>query len=63
MTWKEFVRQWRPVNLTKLEIKPSTVFAWRDGSKAPKGWQRNAAELYITTKAGEKEKPPEEPTK
>ncbi len=41
--------------LTKLDIKPSTVFAWRDGTKEPKGWQRDAAEFWIDAKAGEKE--------
>ena len=54
MTWKQFVARWRPVNLTRLGIPPSTVFAWRDGKKEPKGWHRDAAAFWIEAKAGEK---------
>ena len=57
MTWKQFVRQWRPVNLTRLKVPGSTVFAWRDGSKEPKDYHRDALEFWIEAKAGEKTEP------
>lgn len=63
MTWKDFVARWRPVNLTRLGIPHRTVYEWRAGTKEPKGWQREAAEMFIETKAGEEVKPPEKPGK
>lgn len=56
MTWKQFVQRWRPVNLTRLGIPHRTVYEWHAGTKEPKGWQRAAAEFWISAKAG----PPEE---
>lgn len=50
MTWKQFVRQWKPSNLISLKIPESTVFAWRAGTKEPSGWQREAAEFWIGAK-------------
>jgi hypothetical protein len=59
MTWKDFVKQWPPVTITRLGIPNTTVYEWRAGKKEPKGWQREAAELWIETKAGEKVTSPE----
>ena len=53
MTWKDFVKRWRPVNLTRLGIPNRTVYDWRAGTnEPPKGWQREAAEFWIEAKAG-----------
>lgn len=52
MKWKRFVRQWRQVDLVKLGVPVSTVAEWRSGAKEPKGWQRKAAELWISSVAG-----------
>lgn len=52
MTWKDFVKRWRMVDITRLGVPNSTVAEWRAGKKEPKGWQRDAAELFIETKAG-----------
>lgn len=60
MTWKQFVKQWRPVDLTRLNIPNRTVYEWHAGTKEPKGWQRDAAEFWIKAKAG---KPGESPDK
>ena len=60
MTWKQFVQRWRPVNLTRLGIPHRTVYDWRAGTNEPKGWAREAAEFWISAKAGpvdEKAKP------
>lgn len=58
MTWKQFVSQWRPVNLTRLGIPHRTVYDWKAGSsEPPKGWQRDAAEFWIEAKAGDKKSP------
>ena len=60
MLWKEFVKRWRAVNLTRLGIPHRTVYDWRAGTtEPPKGWQREAAALFIETKAG----PPDETKK
>jgi hypothetical protein len=54
----QFVKRWRPVNLIRLGIPHRTVYDWRAGTnEPPKGWQREAAELLIRSKAG----PPESP--
>lgn len=59
MTWKEFVNRWRMVDITRLGVPNSTVAEWRAGKKEPKGWQRDAAEFWIESKAGDKKpKPP-----
>ena len=52
MTWKQFVKRWRPVNLTRLGIPNRTVYEWHAGTKEPHGWQREAAEFWIAAKAG-----------
>jgi hypothetical protein len=52
MTWKAFVQRWRPVVLTRLGIPNRTVYDWRSGTKEPVGWQREAAEFWIESKAG-----------
>jgi hypothetical protein len=54
MTWKEFVKQWKPSRLIEMKVPESTVFAWHAGTKEPKGWQREAAAFWIDAKAGEK---------
>ena len=59
MTWKAFVNRWRMVNITRLGVPNSTVAEWRAGKKEPKGWQREAAEFWIESKAG----PPQDPDK
>lgn len=40
------------VNITRLGVPNSTVAEWRAGKKEPKGWQREAAEFWIESKAG-----------
>lgn len=50
MTWKDFVNQWRPVELTRLGIPYRTVFAWREGTSEPKGYQREAVEFWLRAK-------------
>lgn len=52
MTWKAFVKRWRPVVLTRLGVPHRTVYEWHAGAKEPKGWQREAAEFWIEAKAG-----------
>jgi len=47
------------VNITRLGVPNSTVAEWRAGKKEPKGWQREAAEFWIESKAG----PPQDPDK
>lgn len=61
MTWKEFVRQWKPANIIDLKVPESTVFAWRAGTKEPTGWQRAAAAFWLEAKAGEKVDPKKRP--
>ena len=53
MSWEDFVKQWRPVDLTRLGIPNRTVYDWRAGKKEPKGWKRLAAEFWIKSLAGE----------
>ncbi|MES2920084.1 MAG: hypothetical protein V4819_00960 [Verrucomicrobiota bacterium] len=57
MTWVEFVKRWPLADLMDLGIPRRTVYAWRDGSKEPTGWQREAAEFWIEGKVGGKIKP------
>lgn len=52
MTWQDFVRRWRMVDITRLGVPSSTVAEWRAGKKQPTGWQREAAALFIETKLG-----------
>ena len=52
MTWQDFVKRWRMVKITRLGVPNSTVAEWRAGKKEPKGWQRDAAEFWISAKAG-----------
>lgn len=55
MIWKDFIKQWRPVSLTRIGIPHRTVYDWKAGTKEPPaGWQRDAAEYWIEAKAGEK---------
>lgn len=61
MDWKAFVRQWRPVNLTKLGIPHRTVYDWKAGTnEPPKGWQQDSAKYWIEGKAGDKISAPKE---
>jgi hypothetical protein len=59
MSWQEFVKRFRMVDITRLGVPNSTVAEWRSGKKEPRGWAREAAEFWISAKAGETENPPE----
>lgn len=62
MDWKDFVKRWRPVVLTRLGIPHRTVYDWRAGTNAPpEGWQREAAEFWIQTMASEEPAPEAKP--
>lgn len=52
MSWVEFVKRWPLASLMALKISRRTVYAWHAGTKQPKGWQREAAEYWISAKAG-----------
>lgn len=56
MKWKQFVKRWRAVNLTRLGIPHRTVYDWRAGTNEPQGWHKEAAAFWIEAKAGEPEK-------
>jgi hypothetical protein len=59
--WKDFVKRWRMVDITRLGVPNSTVAEWRAGKKEPKKYHRDALEFWIDAKAGKKVEVPRHP--